>query len=333
MKITIKDIASLSGVSTTTVSKILNNKDKDISKETRDKVLKVIKEKNYVPSTVARSMVTRKTKTIGLVIPDITNPFFPELARGVEDKANELGYNIMFCNTDDDLDKEEKYINMLVEKMADGIIFTQSDKRTEGFKNISLKSIPIILIDRDMDYEGIKGKVLVNNFDGAYKGVSYLLKKNYKKIAFISGPLTLNTGLERFKGYKKALKDFNVEYDDNFVIIGEYKREWGFEAIDKLMDKNLDFEAVFCGNDLIAISVIKKLKELGKSIPEDVAVLGFDDIYMADLIEPELTTIRQPNYKMGYKAAELLINVLENPNKKMNEKIILDTELIIRKST
>ncbi|MTI67348.1 MAG: LacI family transcriptional regulator [Firmicutes bacterium] len=333
MKITIKDIASLSGVSTTTVSKILNNKDKDISKETRKKVLKIIKEKNYVPSTVARSMVTRKTKTIGLVIPDITNPFFPELARGAEDKANEAGYNIMFCNTDDDLDKEEKYINMLVEKMADGIIFTQSDKRTEGFKNTSLNSIPIILIDRDMDYEGIKGKVLVNNFDGSYKGVSYLLKKDYKKIAFISGPLTLNTGLERLKGYKKALKDFSVEYDDNLVIIGEYKREWGFEAIDILMNKNLDFDAVFCGNDLIAISVIKKLKELGKSIPEDVAVLGFDDIYMADLIEPELTTIRQPNYKMGYKAAELLINVLENPNKKMNEKIILDTELIIRKST
>ncbi|WP_432408958.1 LacI family DNA-binding transcriptional regulator [Wukongibacter sp. M2B1] len=334
MKITIKEIAKMAGVSTATVSKILNKKDKNISDSTRQKVLGIVKEHNYIPNTIARSLVTRQTKTIGLVIPDIANPFFPELARGAEDKANESGYNIIFCNTDDNIEKEEKYINMLIEKMIDGIIFTQSAKRTMGFKNLNLRSTPIVLIDRDMELEGVVGKVLVDNFAGAYEGVSYLLDKGYRKIAFITGALTTDTSVNRLNGYKNALIDFGILYDDEYVLAGEYKSEWGFKAIEQLVNKETDFDAVFCGNDLIALSVIKALKNYGKAIPEDVGVLGFDDIYMSKFIEPELSTIRQPNYEMGYKAVEILINILENPTgKNIERKLVLNTELIIRKST
>lgn len=334
MKITIKEIAKLAEVSTATVSKILNKKDSNISEATRQKVLEIVKEYNYIPNTVARSLVTRQTKTIGLVIPDIANPFFPELARGAEDKANESGYNIIFCNTDDDLEKEEKYINMLIEKMIDGIVFTQSAKRTEGFEKLKLGSTPIVLIDRDMELRGVVGKVLVDNFTGAYDGVNYLLEKGYRKIAFITGALTTDTSENRLRGYKKALEDFNIPFNEEFVLAGEYRSEWGFSAIKQLSQKEIDFDAVFCGNDLIALSVIKALKDFGKSIPEDVAVLGFDDIYMAKFVEPQLSTIRQPNYEMGYKAVEILVNVLENSTEKNTKtELVLKTELIIRQST
>jgi LacI family transcriptional regulator len=259
---------------------------------------------------------------------------FFQFARGAEDKASESGYNIIFCNTDDNLEKEEKYINMLQEKMIDGIIFTQSAKRTKGFKKLTIGSTPIILIDRDMNLEGVVGKVLVDNFTGAYEGVSYLLKNGYKKIAFITGALTSNTSKNRLKGYEKALEDSGVSYKEDYVLAGEYRSEWGFKAIEKLLDNKVDFDAVFCGNDLIALSVIKALKNAGKSIPEDVGVLGFDDIYMSKFIEPELSTIRQPNYEMGYKAVEMLVNILENPTEKnIKRELILKTELIIRQST
>jgi LacI family transcriptional regulator len=334
MKLTIKDIARIAEVSTATVSMILNNKDENISPTTRDKVKRIVKENNYIPNTMARSLVTRQTKTIGLVIPDITNPFFPELARGAEDKANEAGYNIIFCNTDDDLDKEEKYINMLAEKMVDGIVFTHSAKRIGGLSDYGWGDIPIVLIDRDLDSENVKGKVLVNNLEGAYQGVKHLLDRGYKKIAFITGALTSNTARHRFEGYKNALEAYGIPYDPKYVRVGQYRSEWGVMATTQLLEEKLPFDAVFCGNDLIAISVIKTLKDAGLSIPGDIGVVGFDDIYMASIVEPGLTTVKQPNYEMGYKAVELLIAILEKSEREIeNNKIILNTELIIRKSS
>lgn len=334
MKLTIKDIARMAEVSTATVSMILNNKDANISTVTREKVLRIVKENNYIPNTMARSLVTRQTKTIGLVIPDIANPFFPELARGAEDKASEAGYSIIYCNTDDDLEKEEKYINMLAEKMVDGIVFTHSAKRTSGLSPIDRGSIPVILIDRDLDSSNVKGRVLVDNLEGAYKAVRHLIDKGYKKIAFITGALTSTTAKDRLAGYKKALKESGIEYNSNYVRAGQYKSEWGLIATKQLLDEGLDFDAVFCGNDLIAISVIKLLKSKSYTIPNDVGIVGFDDIYMASVVEPGLTTIKQPIYEMGYKAVELLIEVLEKSGEAAEQKtIILGTELIVRKST
>jgi LacI family transcriptional regulator len=334
MKLTIKDIARMAEVSTATVSMILNSKDGNISTVTREKVLRIVKENNYIPNTMARSLVTRQTKTIGLVIPDIVNPFFPELARGAEDKASEAGYSIIYCNTDDDLEKEEKYINMLAEKMVDGIVFTHSAKRTNGLSPIDRGNIPVILIDRDLESSNVKGKVLVDNLEGAYKAVKHLIDKGYKKIAFITGALTSTTAKDRLAGYRKALEDSGIEYNNNYIRAGQYKSEWGLTAVKQLLDEGLDFDAVFCGNDLIAISVIKLLKSKGYNIPNDIGVVGFDDIYMASVVEPGLTTIKQPNYEMGYKAVELLIEVLEKSGEAAEQKtIILDTELIVRKST
>lgn len=332
-KLTIKDIAKMAGVSIATVSMILNNKDESISSSTRERVLKIIEENNYISNKMARSLVTRQTKTIGLVIPDITNPFFPELARGAEDKANEAGYNIIFCNTDDDLHKEEKYLNMLAEKMVDGIIFTQSANRSGEISGIDRIAIPFIVIDRNVESENIRGKVLVDNEAGAYQAVSYLLKEGYRKIILINGEPTAQTTLDRMAGYKRALQEHGIDFNEEYVWSGHFKSQWGEEAIKLILERKIPFDAVFCGNDLIAISAVKALKNAGFAIPDDVGVIGFDDIYMAQMVEPELTTVRQPNYEMGYKAVELLVEVLENPEQVVERNIILQTELIIRKST
>lgn len=332
MKITIKDIAKMAGVSTATVSMVLNNKDEHISELTKEKILQIAKEYNYVPNTMARSLVTKQTKTIGLVIPDIANPFFPEIARGAEDKANEAGYNIIFCNTDDNIEKEQRYVDMLSEKMVDGIIFTASSDRNYWLDKLHKQSIPIILLDRDIPLNGNVGRIVVNNQQGTYEGTKYLIEKGYKEIAFINGNIANETAKNRLAGFKSAMQDHGVELRSERILEGSFKREWGYGAATWLLSQEIEFDAVVCGNDLIAIGAIRALKDAGKRIPQDVAVLGFDDIYMAKLVEPELSTISQPKYEMGYKASELLINMIEK-KENMEQLIIFDTKLVIRKST
>jgi len=330
MKVTIKDIAKAAGVSTATVSKVLNNKDQRITAKTRALVLKIAKEKKYIRNSMARSLVTRKTNTIGLILPDITNPFFPELARGAEDKANEAGYMIMFANTDDSAEKETRYLNMLAEKMVDGIILTQSAHKEGNAKTLEALKLPIVLIDRDMALDNIKGRVLVDNFKGAYEGVSYLIEKGYKKIAFITGPFSTTTSKDRLKGYEKALEDYNISFNESLIFEGVYKGEWGTEATEMILEQKLDIDAIFCGNDLIAINVIKTLKQNNIKVPEDLAIIGYDNIKISEMIEPALTTVNQPVYEMGYQAVELLINILEG---RIQEKTIqLESNLVIRGS-
>lgn len=336
MKITIKEIAKEAGVSIATVSMILNNKDKNITNATRMRVLDVVKKHHYVPNAMAGSLVTQRTHIIGLILPDITNPFFPGIARGAEDKANDAGYSIIFCNTDDKLEVEEKYIESLTKKMADGIIIAHSSNSEKMSEILERCKVPIILIDRDFYSENIRGKVLVNNLKGSYDGVLHLINKGYKKIAYLSGSLKTKTAQDRLEGYKNALLDNGLEYQEKLVKFGEYKIDWGRNGVKCLLNETEKFDAIFCGNDLIAIGAMKELKEKGFRIPNDIGVMGFDDIYLAGLVEPSLTTIRQPNYKMGYNAMELLLENINNPNKNNYvtemKTITLETEIIERNS-
>lgn len=334
MSITIKEIARLAEVSTATVSMILNKKDHNISPSTREKVLAIAEEHNYIPNNAARSLVTRKTNTIGLIMPDITNPFFPEIARGAEDKASEERYSIIFCNTDDSLKQEEKYIEILTEKMVDGIIFAHAADSEETCIGLYKSKTPVILIDRDYRNENVKGRVVVDNENGSYTGVNYLIGKGYRKILYIAGAFITQTAKDRLAGYKKALMENNIEFDESLVKSGSYRSEWGYQAIEQFLKEQTSFDAVFCGNDLIAFGAIKKLKEAGIGVPDDVGVMGFDDVYLSSMMEPALTTIKQPNYEMGYRAVELLLEVLENKAEgNIDREIVLKTELIVRKST
>lgn len=334
---TIKDIARLAEVSITTVSKIINGKDHDISQATIDRVNQIMEEQRYVPNKLAGSLVTKSTKTIGLVIPDITNPFFPELVRGAEDRANEAGYSIFFCNSDDQLEKETQYIKSLMEKMVDGIIFTAAStdsSRKAAFKNISS---PIVLVDRFIEMEEVKASIVVDNVAGAYEGTKYLIGLGHKQILHITGPQKGKISQERRQGYEQALNEAHIETDERYILSGKFKLEWGYEAMAQADATNVPFTAVFCGNDLIALGAMKYLKEKGKHIPEDCSILGFDDIQIASHVDPPLTTVRQPKYQMGYQAVDTMIKLLNKEDISTDDtvhgkKIILSTELVIRQT-
>ena len=332
MKVTIKDIARYAGVSTATVSKVINKKDSNISEDTRAKVLRVVKEYGYVPNRVASSMVTKKTKTLGLVIPNIANPFFPEVARGAEDKANQEGYNLILCNTDDKVEKEDSYISMLQEKMVDGIIFTASSGRLTISESLKKINVPVITVDRDIEDLKTKGKITVDNVSGAYAAVKYMLSRGYKRIIHICGPLTSTPTKMRILGFEKAMIEAGYNKEDLLVIDGEYLSHSGEEAIMKVINSGYKFDGVFCGNDLIALGAIKALKRNNYIIPNDIGIVGYDDIYMSRMIDPELSTVNQPTYDMGYKAAELLIKMLSDEDVEDNE-VILGTKLIVRGTT
>lgn len=338
MKKTIKDIAKEAGVSIATVSFIVNGKDQHISEATRQRVKDVMKKYNYIPNAMAGSLVTRRTGIIGLILPDITNPFFPGIARGAEDRANEEGYSIIFCNTDDKIEVEEKYIESLTSKMVDGIIIAHSSNSDQMGEILERTQIPVILIDRDFDSKNILGKVLVNNKDGARQAVCHMVEKGYKKIAYLSGSLKTQTAMDRLEGYKEALREKNLPVVEALIKYGEYRVEWGRKGIEELLTEKQDFDAVFCGNDLIAIGAMKELLKHGYRVPEDKGVMGFDDIYMAQMVEPELTTVKQPNYEMGYQAVDLLIRHLKEkktaktPGEKKTSMVMLNTEITERKS-
>lgn len=331
MRVTIKDIAKSANVSTATVSKVINNKVDDISETTIKKVKKVIKEKNYTPNSLARSMVTKKTRTVGLIIPDVRNPFFTDLVRGAEDIANERGYNLFFCNTDNDLSKEIKYINTLEEKQVDGIALAGSANRDPFIEKDVIINVPLVSLDRNVYFSYLKGKIEIDNYKGAYEAVKYLIELGHKDILLLSGPLELKPSVERLEGYKGALKDNNIEINEDNIIIGTYDREFGKKVIEDLKDK-IKSTAIFCGNDLIAIGVVKSLLKLGYKIPEDISVVGFDDIYISSFFTPALTTVKQNSYRIGFEAVRLLIDILENKVEN-NETIIIKPELIVREST
>lgn len=309
MAVTIKDIAKLAEVSITTVSMILNKKDKDISEQTRQRVLSIIKEYNYAPSSIARSMVTKKTKIIGLMVPDITNLYFSDMARAIEDTANELGYNIVLCNTDDDQSKEIEYINILKEKSADGIIFVSAVlSNHDAIVELSGNGSPVVVLDRILEGENLKA-VYFENTEGGHIAAKHLIEKGHKKIGCITGPLKNKSAKDRYEGYLKALKEAGICPDKEWVYEGDYKLSSGEKGIKTLLKSGVT--AVFVCNDIMAYGVYKAANQLELNIPEDISLVGYDDLYMSEVIKPPLTTIYQPRREMGSEAVKMIIKMIE----------------------
>ena len=331
MSVTIKDIAKIAGVSIATVSKVVNNKDFDISEGTRARVQKIIDEQNYRPNSLARSMITKTTKTVGLIIPDVRNPFFTDLARGAEDSAKERGYSLLFCNSDDVLGKEIEYINTLVEKQVDGIVLAGSINRNKAVEENFNISVPIVSLDRKVYFKGIKATVEIDNITGAYDAIQYLIKIGHQNILFLSGQEEVEVSKDRLKGYKKALKENHIPFHPEYVVFGLYKSEFGYQY---LMENQLPKEitAIFCGNDLIALGAIKALKSKKIKVPKDISIIGFDDISLASINTPELTTVKQPSYEYGFIAVQRLIEIIEGVTH-LEDKFEIKTELIVREST
>lgn len=331
--ISIKDVARESNVSTATVSRVINNKGY-VNSETKEIVLNVIKKLNYQPNELARNLSLNKTKLIGLILPDITNYFFSMIARGVEDQAHFSNYQVMLCNTDANMLTEFNYLQTLIRNKVSGIVIAGSvrgKQDNEQFKNLlASNKIPILMIDRKVNDDSID-TVKVDNFQGAKMVTKHLLGLGHRTIALLNGPNYLDVSIDRELGYRCALKEADINVSEENILIGEFTYESGKKMASRLFENQNKPSAIFAANDLMAIGVINHLAEVGLKVPEDVAVVGFDDIWLSSIIDPPLTTVVQPAFNMGMYGAKQLINRIENPFIGNIEKVF-ELSLEIRKS-
>lgn len=328
-KVTIMDIAKEVNVSKTTVSMVLNNKSINVSDETRKKILKTASEMNYIPNTVARSLSTNRTNTIGIILPDIENPFFAMMAKTIEDTAEKLNYNIILCNSYNNTDKEEKYVKLLISKLVDGVIFAAGGNSERNLNILKSNKVPFVLVDRYVESINEYSGVFSKNIEGIKQGVEYLYKLNHRNIAFVGGNAKVKVAKLRNESYIETSKSLGL-YNENLMVESDFSIEGGIKATEKLLSVSKNIDAIFYSSDVMALGGMKYLIRNGYKIPKDISVLGFDNINMSALFEPELTTIAQPIYRLGETACELLIKIIEN--KCENEIIELDTQLIERGS-
>ena len=330
-KTTMMDIATIVGVSKATVSMVINGKDQSISEETKQKILAIAKKLNYIPNSMARSLSTNKSGTIGIILPDILNPFFSEMARAIEDSAEILGYNVIFCNTDNELTKEEKYIKLLISKSVDGVIFIAGGKSDENVKILKYNNVPFVIVDRYVDgYEDMYG-VFCENTKGVMEAIQYLYGKGRRQIAFVKGPKELAISKLRLDGYINKTREYKI-YDENLIFEGDLTIDGGIKAAEKIMGTGFKVDAIFFSNDAMAIGGMKIFIRKGYKIPKDISIVGYDNVQISQLIEPELSTVGQPIYQMGKESCKLLINII-NGAQIQQKQIYFKSELIIRGTT
>ncbi|WP_405096746.1 LacI family DNA-binding transcriptional regulator [Oceanobacillus sp. FSL H7-0719] len=323
--VTIREVAKRAGVSVATVSRVLNKKGY-VSPKTREKVEQSIHDLKYKPNDVARSLFKGKSKMIALLVPDIMNPFFPELARSVEDICNSYGYTFVLCNTDHSIEKELAYLNALQQKSVDGLIIVSSTLTGEHTKEIN---VPIISLDRTFDTN--LSNVKSNNRQGARLAAEHLKVIDCKVIAHITGPENASNTEERKQGYLDVVKD-EEWFSTDYIVSGDYNMQKAKDAIKKLLLEHPEIDGLFVGNDVMGAGALKAIEELEMQVPHDISIIGFDGISLGETTTPTLTTVAQPIYKMGSRAAELLIEQINDPDipKKTVE---FPVELIERQST
>jgi LacI family transcriptional regulator len=331
---TIKDVAEKAGVSVMTVSRVINNS-RYVSQETREKVERVMEELGYVPNALAHGLITKRTHILGLIVSDITNPFFTTIARGVEDTAIKNGFNIILCNTDEDVEKEERYIELLLRKRVEGIILSPADcRRKNGIERIISKNIPIVLIDRHIRELKVDC-VYSDSISGAYELTRYLINLGHRRIGIIVGPRRISTAVERVEGYKKALNEAHIPIDESLIRWGEkYSRADGYKNTIELLKIDDPPTAIFGGNRLITVGILKAIRELGLKIPDDISVVSFDEVEDFSVANPFLTVVSQNSYMIGSIATECLIRRIRGKSEVPEDpqNIVLKPELIIRES-
>ena len=327
--VTLDDVAKLSGFSKSTVSRVLRN-DPNVSPLTRKKVENVARRIGYVPNIVARSLRSRRTTTVGVVIADICNPFFPSVVRGIEDTARKKGYSIILCNTDEKYEREKESLETLIQKRVDGLLIVPTQKNFEDLVELKRRKIPFVLIGRH--FEPLKADYIVSDdVKGAFEATDYLIKKGHRRIFFINGPSYISSARERMTGYREALMEHGIRFDPELVREGALRMEDGYKIAKKVISSKPDFTAIFAFSDLVAFGVIKALKEKKYKIPQDIAVVGFDNIDFGFSAELPLTTVHIPKYELGSEGMKLLHKKITE-EKDTFQKKILDTKLIIRES-
>jgi LacI family transcriptional regulator len=329
-----EDVARLAGVSRATVSYVINNRTDGnvrISEETRCRVLDAVKELGYRPNVLARSLRQGQTHTIGMIVPDNTNPFFAEVARGVEDTSFQQGYSVILCNSDSDPDKELLYTNVLAEKRVDGILFVAVGMSAERICGLQERRMPVVVVDRDIPDVAVDS-VMTANERGGWLATRHLIELGHRRIGCIAGPSDVTPSAERGTGYRQALREAVLSVEEELIMRGDFQYESGYQAARQLLSMDDPPTAIFACNDLMAIGAISAAVELGRQVPADLSVVGFDDVPLASFANPALTTVVQPKHEIGVVAATMLLERMQDPDKPPRRRM-LNTKLVVRKST
>lgn len=330
MPSTIWDVARLAQVSISTVSRVQSGS-ASVKPETRDRVLQAFRQLDYEPDAIARSMVKKTTHSIGVVIPDITNPFFPSVIKGIEELARKLGYSSILCNTDESPEEEEKAIRILRQKRVDGLIITTADEQGLHIRKVAGDGLPVVLVDRRVAGSNLDA-VMIDNVLGAYQAARHLILQGHKQIGVIAGPQNITPGRERLKGFQKALREYGVQLEGQYTKIGDFREESGYTLGRQLLEMPRRPTAIFSCNNLMTIGLLRAILESGLRIGTEIAMVGFDDIEVATMLNPPITVVTRPMYKMGSLAFELLNERIEGTGPAQGRTVVLVPELVVRGS-
>ena len=334
MRTTIKDVAKKAGVSPATVSLVLNKSTLPISDETKEKVLKVAKELNYRPNMLAVSLATKRSNSIGLILPDVSNPFFSSISKCVQQSAMNRNFAVVTCSTNDDWASTCNYLKFFSDRGVDGIILTQSDFQSEEETASILNliediQIPMVLIDRVYE-TSLLPSVLVDQEKAGYLATQALLESGHRRIGCVAGPLGIYGTRKRLEGYKKALSEYNLEYDSSLVFEGKYDLQTGINSVPYMLGKKVT--GVFCFADFIATGVYQGIRNLGRRIPDDLSVVSIDDTILAEAVQPPLTSVAQPIEEIASVAVNTLIQIINNEGNNSNTIHKLEPILKVRAS-
>lgn len=332
MRITMDEIAKLAGVSKATVSRVLNDSECGVGEQTRVRVKKIAEELGYSVEQTEKKKNVSFTRYIALILPDITNPFFADLAKSVEQSLRRKGYSLVLANTDFSEDNEAAQIRELMVKRLEGILLVPSSIRAREEHDLPRRyQIPMVLMDRKL--EGISDipGVYSNNEYASVISCEHLIRKGARDIVFISGPLNVSTSIERFEGYKAVLAQHSIPFRPEMCRHGSYTVESGYNAVLELERSGISYSAILAANDLMALGALKAVREFGYRVPEDVQIIGFDNIEFSQYCEPSLSTMQQPTFDMGAKAVELLTGIIEKRDPVQPERLI--PKLLMRKTT
>jgi LacI family transcriptional regulator, galactose operon repressor len=330
---TVHDVARRAGVSTSTVSHVLNNT-RFVSDELRERVMAAMRELDYTPNAAARMLTLKRSHTIGLIVSDIQNPFFASVARGVEDVAQEQGYTVVLCNSDENADREQACLSALETRAVDGVLLASAGVADDHLSRLVRAGYPIVLVDRDLPDLGAPA-ILLDNEGAACEAVKHLIAGGHRRIAMISGRASISTTTERITGYRRALQQADLELDERLLVSGASTSEGGVAAANALLDVVPPPTAIFSGNNLMSIGALQAIANRGLSVPSDVALVGFDDFPYpwSDAFRPHLTTVAQPTYELGRRAAEILVEQLRGAKPKPAERVVMQGELVVRESS
>ena len=326
--VSIKDVAEAAGVSTATVSRVLSN-GLHVRPEVRERVMEAVERLGYRPNLVARSLRSQQSSTIGLIVSDISTPFFTAISRAVEDSAYEQGFSVLLCNTDENPEKEAIYLNLMRDTAVAGAIISPTRQTIANFADANLPTFPIVVVDRSIAHGDVDA-VLLDNVDAAYRLITHLVEQGYRRIAALCSEM--GTGLERQVGYEKALRAHGLAPKTEYMKYVSPKVEAGYATTLKMLDLAEPPDAIFTVNSLLAVGALQAIRERNLSIPDDMALVTFDETTWASLVQPAITLIAQPTYEIGKTAAELLLQRIADPSRPTRQ-VILKGQLLVRGSS